>query len=201
MSPVALEPVLSQVVRAREVLAAAFTNDPMMLWLFPEPVGRADAVAAWLGVFVEGFAASAVFDTVLDDDGRIAGVALWRLGATEVQFPAAPTVGGLLVALIGPEAAVQFGGGLGAFAANKPSPPYHYLQFLAVHPAQQGRGLGRQLVQHGQQRAAAAGVGVYLESTNPRNLAFYHSLGLQPAGEFTLQPSGPVAYRLWWQPS
>ena len=183
MSLVALEPVLSQVVRAREVLAAAFTDDPLMQWLFPEPVGRADAVAAWLGVFVEGFAASAVVDTVVADDGQVAGVALWRLGATEVQFPPAPTVGGLLVALVGPEAAVQFGGGLGAFAANKPEPPFHYLQFLAVHPAYQGQG-----------------VGVYLESTNPRNLAFYHSLGLQSLGQFTLQPSGPVAHRLWWQP-
>lgn len=200
MSPVALEPVLAQVVRARDVLAAAFADDPLMQWLFPEPVGRADAVAAWLGVFLEGFAASAVVDTVLGDDGSIAGVALWRLGATEVQFPVAPTVGGLLVALLGPERAVQFGTGLRAFATNKPEPPFHYLQFLAVHPAHQGHGLGRQLVQHGLQRASAAGVGVYLESTNSANLAFYHSLGLQPAGEFTLEPSGPVAYRLWWQP-
>ena len=51
-----------------------------------------------------------------------------------------------------------------------------------------------------QQRAAAAGVGVYLESTNPRNLPFYGSCGFQRLGEFELLPDGPPAFRLWWQP-
>jgi ribosomal protein S18 acetylase RimI-like enzyme len=69
-----------------------------------------------------------------------------------------------------------------------------------VHPQHQGSGLGRALVRHGQARAEAAGVGVYLESTNPRNLPFYRSLGFQPIGGFTLAPDGPAAVRLWWQP-
>ncbi|MDO9175965.1 MAG: hypothetical protein Q7V62_14250, partial [Actinomycetota bacterium] len=60
MSPRQIHLTLAEVVRSREVLAAAFTDDPLMHWLFPEVVGRTDAVAAWLGVFLEGFAASAV---------------------------------------------------------------------------------------------------------------------------------------------
>ncbi|MDP2290122.1 MAG: GNAT family N-acetyltransferase [Actinomycetota bacterium] len=200
MSPRQIHLTLAEVMRGREVLAAAFTDDPLMHWLFPEEIGRTDAVAAWLGVFLEGFAASAVADVVLDPAGVPAGVALWRIGAADVEMPALPSVGGLLVALLGPERAVQLGGGLRAFATNKPSPPYHYLQFLAVHPGSQGSGHGRALVQHGQARAAEAGVGVYLESTNSSNLGFYHSLGFRPIGEFTLQPAGPVAHRLWWQP-
>ena len=36
-------------------------------------------------------------------------------------------------------------------------------------------------------RAAAEGQGVYLESTNPRNLSFYSSVGFASLGEFTLR--------------
>jgi ribosomal protein S18 acetylase RimI-like enzyme len=198
--PRPIQPTLAELVRCREVLGAAFTGDPLLHWLFPEEVGRADAVAAWLGIFLEGFAASAVADVVADGGGVAAGVALWRTSEAEVQMPALPSIAGLLVALLGAERAMEMGAGLRAFATNKPQPPYHYLQFLAVHPQCQGGGHGRALVQHGLQRAAEAGVGVYLESTNPSNLGFYHSLGFQPIGEFTVQPAGPVAYRLWWSP-
>ena len=90
------------------------------------------------------------------------------------------------------------GAGLGAFAEYKPDDAYHYLMFLGVHPSQQGRGLGRLLVAEGQRRAADAGVGVYLESTNARNLGFYRSMGLAQVGDFVLEPAGPPVYRLWW---
>ena len=203
---VTLTPSLAEVQRVREVVGAAFATDPMFEWLFHEPAGRDDATAAWIGLFVEAFALGGTVDVVRGADGKIVGAALWRLGGDDMPFPAAPSVGGLLVAVIGPELTMQRGGALGAFATNKPEPPFHYLQFLAVHPSAQGQGLGRVLLGHGLARAAAAGLPVYLESTNPRNLAFYHSMGGTEIGGFTLQPEGqgealppgPRAFRLWW---
>jgi ribosomal protein S18 acetylase RimI-like enzyme len=205
------------VAAVRATLAAAFETDPMMGWLFPDPVQALHATAAWLGVFVEAYAASGVVDVIdtthhTPEDGEppardahephdvaTAGVALWRVSEASLPFSALPTVGGLLAAFVGAQRAGALGSGLRAFAEHKPEPPFHYLQFLAVHPGHQGTGLGRQLVLHGQQRAAASGVGVYLESTNPRNLPFYRSCGFEQIGSFTLLPAGPPAYRLWWQ--
>jgi len=190
----------------RTALAAAFIADPMLQWLFPGPVLQAQATAAWLGVFVEAYAAAGVVDIIGTDSvggGQrvdVVGTALWRLGETSLPFSTLPSVGGLLAAFLGVDRATEVGEGLRAFADNKPSPPFHYLQFLAVHPQGQGKGLGRQLVLHGQHRAERAGVGVYLESTNPRNLAFYRSCGFEQLGQFTLAPDGPPAFRLWWQP-
>lgn len=195
-----ITPTLAQVARLREVVGAAFVDDPMFQWLFHEPSGRAGACAAWLGLFVEAFALGGTVDVVTGADGAVAGAALWRLGQGEMPFPVAPSVGGLMVAVLGAELTMARGGALRAFAEHKPAPPFHYLQFLAVHPAHQGQGLGRVLLGHGLQRAAASGTPVYLESTNPRNLAFYHSMGLSQLGTFTLEADGPPAYRMWWQP-
>lgn len=193
-----LDPTPLAVAAVRATLGASFVDDPMLRWIFPEAVHQAQATAAWLGVFVEAYAAAGVVD-VVDGGGDTAGVALWRVDDTSLPFSAAPSAGGLLAALVGVDRAARLGQGLRAFAEHKPEPPFHYLQFLAVHPAAQGQGLGRQLVLHGQQRAAQGGVGVYLESTNPRNLTFYRSLGFEQIGQFALAPDGPTAFRLWWQ--
>ena len=200
-----LDPTPLGVAAVRATVGAAFATDPMLEWIFPDPVHRAQATAAWLGVFVEAYAAGGVVDVIdgapaADDSGATAGAALWRIGQAPLPFSTLPSAGGLLAGFVGVERCAQLAHALRAFADNKPSPPFHYLQFLAVHPLHQGTGLGRVLVQHGQQRASANGLGVYLESTNARNLPFYRSLGFEPIGEFTLQPDGPSAFRLWWQP-
>ena len=210
-----LDPTPHGVAAVRATLGAAFVDDPMLQWIFPHSQHRAQATAAWLGIFVEAYSVAGVVDVVHDPlaagaaeggnvgaaaaPAAVAGLALWRVTDAPLPFSQAPSAGGLLSALVGTDRAAELGEGLRAFAEHKPAPPFHYLQFLAVHPSRQGAGLGRRLVLHGQQRAAQSGVGVYLESTNPRNLPFYRSLGFQQIGGFTLAPDGPPAFRLWWQ--
>ena len=197
---VSLDPHPVHVAAVRATLGAAFADDPMMQWIFQGVEQPQQAIAAWIGLFVDAFAGGGVVDVVLDDAGQVAGTALWRLDASPLPHPQLPSLGGLMVSFVGGARAAELGAGLSAFADHKPHPPFHYLQFLAVHPRHQGTGLGRALVTHGQARAQAAGQGVYLESTNPRNLPFYRSLGFQHRDEFVLEPAGPPAYGLWWQP-
>lgn len=196
----ALDPSPVQVAQVRAIIGAAFADDPMLQWVFRDVPQPDQAMAAWLGLFVDAFAGGGVVDVVVDDALEPIAAALWRVDTSPLPYPALPNLGGLLVSFLGAERATEVGTGLGAFAANKPEPPFHYLQFLAVHPAHQGQGLGRLLVAHGQDRAARNGQGVYLESTNSRNLPFYRSVGFTSQGEFTLQPDGPTAWRLWWAP-
>lgn len=196
----ALDPSPVQVAQVRAIIGAAFADDPMLQWVFRDVPQADQAMAAWLGLFVDAFAGGGVVDVVVDDALEPIAAALWRVDTSPLPYPALPNLGGLLVSFLGVERATEVGTGLGAFAANKPEPPFHYLQFLAVHPAHQGQGLGRLLVAHGQDRAARNGQGVYLESTNSRNLPFYRSVGFTSQGEFTLQPDGPTAWRLWWAP-
>lgn len=195
---VSLDPHPQHVSAVRAVVGAAFTDDPMLQWIFRGAEAHEHATAAWVGWFVEAFAAAGTVDVVVGDGGTPIAAALWRTDATPLPYPELPHLPGIMTAILGSARANEVLSGLGAFAANKPEPPYHYLQFLAVHPGHQGSGLGRALVLHGQARAASAGEGVYLESTNPRNLPFYASVGFRQVGEFTLQPDGPPAWSLWW---
>jgi GNAT superfamily N-acetyltransferase len=193
-----LDPHPGNVAAVRATLGAAFSTDPMLQWIFRGVAQPDQAVAAWLGLFVDAFAGGGVVDVVVGDDGRPIATAMWRVDGSPLPYPELPNLGGLMVAFLGPQRAAEVGAGLGAFATHKPEPPFHYLQFLAVHPLHQGGGVGRGLVTHGLARARAAGQGVYLESTNPRNLPFYGSLGFEARDEFELQPDGPPAYGLWW---
>jgi ribosomal protein S18 acetylase RimI-like enzyme len=193
-----LDPHPGNVAAVRATLGAAFATDPMLQWIFRDVPQAEQATAAWLGLFVDAFAAGGVVDVVVDDAQQPIATAMWRVDNSPLPYPTLPNLGGLMVAFLGVARATEVGAGLGAFAGHKPAPPFHYLQFLAVHPHHQGGGVGRALVAHGQARAAAAGQGVYLESTNPRNLPFYRSLGFQASDEFVLQPDGPPAYGLWW---
>jgi len=74
----------------RATVAAAFATDPMLQWIFPEAVHRAQATAAWLGVFVEAYAAAGVVDVVDENSagtatGSLAGAALCYAASLRLQ--------------------------------------------------------------------------------------------------------------------
>ncbi len=59
------------------------------------------------------------------------------------------------------------------------SGPHLYLDFIGVDPARQNNGAGSALLLHVIRLAQERGVGIYLESTNPRNLSLYQRHGFQ----------------------
>jgi GNAT superfamily N-acetyltransferase len=75
-----------------------------------------------------------------------------------------------------------------------PAEPCWFLDLVGVAPAAQGRGLGGTLVRHGLQRARADGCPAFLETSNPRNVPFYQSLGFQIVGERQAPDGGPVIW-------
>lgn len=77
----------------RRVVAGAFFSDPMMEWIFPDARTRLDSVAAWLGLFAEGYVLSGRVDVLRLDE--VQAVAMWRMPGDEVAFPPVPTISGL----------------------------------------------------------------------------------------------------------
>ncbi|MCB0207738.1 MAG: GNAT family N-acetyltransferase [Anaerolineae bacterium] len=63
--------------------------------------------------------------------------------------------------------------------AKHPATPHYYLDCLGIAPAWQQKGLGSAILNFVTHKADVEQVGCYLESTNPRNLAFYQRFGFQ----------------------
>ncbi|PWJ45607.1 Acetyltransferase (GNAT) family protein [Quadrisphaera granulorum] len=191
--------------RLRRLLAAAYSADALMAWIFREPTHRADAVAAWLGLFLEPALQQGAVDVVHDDDGHVIAACAWRPPDPAPKTPApqnpaprdagAPTVAGLLAALVGSEHAARVGAGLALLRPHAPQAPSAYVQFLAVDPGHQRRGLGSVALQPGLDRAAAAQIGVHLETTNPDAVPFYEARGFAVTAELDL-PAGPHVWVL-----
>ena len=65
---------------------------------------------------------------------------------------------------------------------HHPKTPHWYLPFVGVEPMQQNRGLGALLLRPILERCDHERLPAYLESTNPRNVPFYESLGFRGIG-------------------
>ncbi|WP_222195934.1 GNAT family N-acetyltransferase [Modestobacter italicus] len=125
------------------------------------------------------------------------GLAAWRAAAPVPAEPTLPTLGGLLAALVGTARAQEVGAALAALGGLRPAEPHAYLQFLAVDPAAQRRGHGRELLGRGLGRLAGTGEGAALETTDPANLPFYAAAGFVVRHEVTLAAGGPTVWAMW----
>jgi len=184
----------------RRVLGEAFAPDPLFQWLFPDDSTRVDATAAWLGLFVERYVSRAPIHVIADD--TVQAVAVWQAPG-ETALPRAvgpPSISGMLAALLGRERIAELGDALRAIGSLRPTRRHSYLHILAVSPEHQGHGMGRRVIMPGMAAADAEGVGVHLETTNPRNLAFYRSLGFEVSHEVRLEPGGPEMWAMWKAP-
>lgn len=180
----------------RRIIAQAFQSDPMMEWIFPDRRTRFDSVAAWLGLFVEGYLLGGRVDVLRLE--AIQAVAIWRMPGDDLAFPTEPSITGLLTALIGRPRAEHIGLGLRSIGTLTPAEPFAYLHFLAVDVNHRRRGFGRMVVEPGLKAAGHSGLGAHLETTNPSNIPFYRSIGFEVSGHHKLGPTGPEMWALRW---
>jgi len=179
---IAAEPADQAKVAA--ALAAAFQEDPVMRFIFPEASVRTRRLP---GVFALLFAEDigARFTT---PDRQAA--TLWQAPGTKM-----PTVlqtlatGWPWLQATGPAVlrALSFSS---ASDANRPAQPHWYLHIAGCAPASQGNGLGRVVIRAGLDLADRDHVPAYLETATERNLGYYQAMG------FAVTHSWQVAGRL-----
>ncbi|HEU4758884.1 MAG TPA: GNAT family N-acetyltransferase [Dehalococcoidia bacterium] len=196
-----LEPLsTAQVREAGAMLAAAFHDDPFSLFLLPDERSR----PRWL--------------TLLNTAGL--RLALPEGHAYTIQSGGAPGV----IALVPPGRyplpawrSLRFL----ASVALRPPPfgpplrslvrglqalrlverlhvkePHWYVHALGVHPNQQGKGLGRALLDPALALADRDRLPTYLETSNPRNLTFYGHFGFEMVEEVRTPGGGPPIWRM-----
>ncbi len=165
-------------------LARAFQQDPMMTFLEPDPLKRAQVLPWFLGGVVRYTLAYGEVHATPGGDA----VACWLTPANTTVTPARIfRTGGLTTPFrLGPTAfrrLVDLQTYLGEMHARHAPEPHFYLYLLGVDPLSRGRGLGRALLTPMLARADAEGLPCYLETQSPQNVAVYASVGFRVTSE------------------
>ena len=185
----------SRLDEAAAALSAAFMNDPLQSYTFPDPDERQRLSPPHFGALLRyGLLAGQVL--VSADPGG--GASVWMppdAQPTDEMF----VESGLsrLGELIGEDAARRFGTVIDfvePFHKAALPEPHWYAMVVGVAPAFQGQGLGRALLQPMLDRAETDGLPCYLETTQPKNVTFYQRLGFRVLREEVEPTSG---LRIW----
>ncbi|WP_296677307.1 N-acetyltransferase [Novosphingobium sp.] len=176
-------------------LAAAFADDPAMVWMMPD---KAERLARLPGLFRVLVAEELRLGWALASPGNEA-VTLWRrsdavhgnLWQTLRALPA-------YLRVLGRNLPRGMAVGDAIEAHHPRGRDYDYLHFAGVDPAFQGRGWGGAAIRAGQVRARKRGVPVYLETATASNVSLYQSLGFAVTGEWDVPKGGPHFWSMQW---
>lgn len=186
----------SQIDQAGSILARAFHNDPLMTYTIPDPAER-DRLLPQLYTRMLRF--GVLSGEVLTTAGAIEAAAVWLPpGAKWTREKVEASGLHELSAILGEDAIARFRevNGYEAQARERDMPAQSwYLLLLGVEPAHQGRGLGGEMLRPMLKRIRAEGCACYLETEQPRNVAFYlkHGFELILDGE----TAGASGLRFW----
>ena len=176
-------------------LAAAFQDDPVMAFIFPDPADRRRRLPRLMAILHDGDGAHGA--RFMTEGGEAA--TLWRapgqghLGWLEKLRHGLPWLHAAGLAL--PRALAVSA----ASDAAHPATPHWYLHIVGCRPDAQGRGFGTAAITPGLARADAERVAAYLETANERNLPLYERLGFAVTHEWCV-PKGPHHWSLLRRP-
>lgn len=160
---------------AVDVLVTAFTADPVIRWMYP----GASAYLTHFSAFLRAFGGKAFTSHTVWRLGDFAAVALWFPPHTE---PAGDAVIAEVKRSIAPHQHADFFALLEQMDSAHPTYPHWYLPWFGVEGAQQGKGLGGELMRQCLAFVDRDRLPAYLESPNPRNLPFYERHGFKVTG-------------------
>ena len=178
---------------AGAVLARAFTDDPLWVWLVPDEDTRRRHLP-WL---FERALVDLRTATIEGVGEPLAGIATWIPPGSAASAPPLQTLVGVLARLRGGfRRLVRYGREAARLELEVGAARAWRLGGLGVDPSGQRRGNGSALLAYGVARADAAGLPVVLLTSNPANVAFYERHGFAVEAERRLPAAGPPAWAM-----
>ncbi|MEJ8641316.1 GNAT family N-acetyltransferase [Streptomyces sp. MS1.HAVA.3] len=185
------------------LLARAFADDPVMVWMVPDSSGRERRLARYFRLAQRRQRPRAGgVRLAATGGGQLLAAALWsgpgRWKASAVQELATiPSYAHVFGVRGLPRAAdVQ-----NALHEAHPDAPHWYLPTLGTDPAIQGAGVGSALVREQLAHCDRLGQRAYLESSKASNVPFYERFGFRVTHEIRLPDGGPPLWSMWRDPS
>ena len=174
-----------------ETLAAAFFDDPVVSWCYPDATRRREITPRLFGLVTDAVAPA---DQIYTTDDVVAA-AVWVPPGVEDDQEMAVALG---------EASGEYADrlyqALELMDENHPVEPHYYLFLLGTRPQWQSRGIGSELVRPVLEICDRDQVPAYLEATSEGNRRLYLRHGFEVTEEIRL-PDGPPMWRMWRTPS
>jgi GNAT superfamily N-acetyltransferase len=165
------------------MLAAAFQDDPVMSFIFPDAAVRRARMPRLFAIAYDLAAATGARYMTVGGEAAT----LWRApGHVQLSLREKFMLSVPWLATVG----MAFERALAVSATsdvNRPIEPHWYLDVVGCAPDSQRRGFGGAAIRAGLARADADGVASYAETANERNLDIYNALGF-------------VVTHCWWVP-
>lgn len=183
-----------------QVLADAFTEDPVFAWLIPPHLrGRDDRLRTFFTSMSRAYLRSGKPCYLTGDASAAAlwaGPRAWAMPLSQVIVEAAPNGLALrrnLLRALRTQLQMER-------LHTAQSVPHWYLGYLGTRHDRQGEGLGTKMLQEVLTGLDTDRLPAYLESSSERNLPLYQRNGFRVVGELQALGHGPTIWRMWREP-
>lgn len=179
------------------VLADAFQDDPVWMWICPDPARRAKHLSSLFAQVIRPRVQRDTAFTTSSHEGAAVWAApgTWKTSTADVARCLVPAVRSVGLGKVRERL-----GALPAMEKGHPREPHWYLEILAARVDLRGRGVGSALMAPVIERCDRDGMPAYLESSKFENLAFYHRFGFEVTEEIEIAPGCPPLWRMWRDP-
>jgi ribosomal protein S18 acetylase RimI-like enzyme len=171
-------------------LAAAFLDDPVFSYCYPDVAARQQILPRWFEIVTEAKLPHGEIYTTDD----IAAGAVWVPPGVEDD----EQLGVTLAEISGRYAQTLFEI-IELMGDKHPHEPHHYLFLLGTRPERQSQGIGSALMRPALEICDRDAMPAYLEATSERSKRLYLRHGFEVTGELKL-PDGPSMWPMWRTP-
>jgi len=175
-----------------DIISDSFADDPVNLWIFGGQTGMRHFYTA----MAQKLYLPHGHGYVVDGD---AGACLWLPPGQNKQLPLLKSLG-MGVSLFRDCGLKTITRGMAvdnALAKAKPQLPHYYLFAIGTRPSQQGKGVGKKLMEAGLKRLDEAGRPAYLENSKEANIPFYRRHGFEVVEKFVAAKGCPPMWLMW----
>lgn len=157
------------------ILTTAFIADPVIRWMYPD----SRQYLASFPRFLHAFGGRAFEAGTVENESENRASALWLAPGT---IPDGEAIEACLVATVGEEKHGDLFKVLEDMDRAHPEFAHWYLPWFGTDPQWQSQGLGSKLMRKCLETVDRDGLPAYLETPNPRNIAFYERHGFSVIG-------------------
>jgi GNAT superfamily N-acetyltransferase len=181
------------------VLARAFHDDPVTMWMLPDSRARAKALPRMFAAMTKHHFLSRGLPEVACHDGVVGGSSLWDPPGQWQTTPREEWLmkPGLLWAFRSRIARAQKA--VDTMKELHPEEPHWYLMIIGSDPSVRGKGFGQALMHSRLDRCDEAHAPAYLEASKRELIPFYSRFGFAVTGEINLPDGGPSLWPMWRQ--